>query len=184
MVIDGTGSSFRRVPWTKLAPVARTEGVGVSMPPSATSGTNNVFNLIGSGTAANPQFVIQTLARTLYNNAGQVVESDSYQSINNGIYLATAAGTPYSGSLISNPTSPSQTGNYYASYMAYDVNGLVYKTVDANGTIQDTVYDSLGRVVSDWTGTNDNISNAGGTSSYFDGSNVATGQNGFYHKNL
>ncbi len=68
-------------------------------------------------------------------------------------------------------------GNYYATTYAYDVDGRQYQTIDANGTITDTVYDNLGRVVSTWVGTNDSVSGASGTPSYFDGANSGTGNN-------
>ncbi len=153
------------------------QGTGTVVGGVAGTQPNNVFNLIGNGTSANPQFTIQSLSRTLYNNAGQDVETDTYQTVDNAIYLATAPGQPYSGSLISNPTATNQTGNYYAGTMAYNIDGNVCRVVDNNGTISDTVYDSLGRVVSDWTGTNDAVSNATGTPSYFNGSNAGTGNN-------
>ena len=149
------------------------QGTGTPVGSAANTQPNNVLNLIGDGMSSAPQFSIQTLSRTLYDSGGQQVETDSYQSVNNTIYLATAPGQGYSGSLISNPTSPDQTGNYFASYMAYDVDGKMYKVVDNNGTITDTVYDSLGRVVSDWVGTNDTTSNG----QPFTGSNAGTGNN-------
>jgi RHS repeat-associated protein len=149
------------------------QGTGTPVGSAANTQPNNVLNLVGNGTSSAPQFSIQTLSRTLYDSGGQQVETDSYQSVNNTIYLATAPGQGYSGSLITNPTSPDQTGNYFASYMAYDVDGRMYKVVDNNGTITDTLYDSLGRVVSDWVGTNDTTSNG----QPFTGSNAGTGNN-------
>ena len=148
----------------------------------AASGPANVFNLIGSGTASLPQFTIESLSRVLYNNsgrtAGQMTESDAYPVINNNVYLATAPNNPYSGTQITNQLSgQSPNGNYYATTYAYDAMGRQYQTIDANGTITDTVYDSLGRVVSTWVGTNDAVSGASGTPSYFDGSNPGTGNN-------
>ena len=150
------------------------QGTGAVVGGTSNTQPNNVLNLIGNGTIASPQYTIQTLSRSLHDNAGQQVEADSYQSINNATYLATAPGQPYSGSLITNQLSgQAPNGNYYASYMAYDVNGNMYKVVDNNGTIQDTVYDSLGRAVSNWVGTNDATNNG----QAFTGSNAGTGNN-------
>jgi RHS repeat-associated protein len=137
---------------------------------SATSGPSNVLNLIGNGSTGSPQYTIQTLSRTLNNTAGQVVESDSYASIDNATYLATVPNNPYSGSLVDPSTG---SGNYYASYQGYDLDGRAYKSVDANGTITDTVFDGRGRVVATWVGTNDAI----GSGTSFDGTNAGTGNN-------
>ena len=144
----------------------------------ATGGPANVLNLIGNGTAANPDFTIQSLSRTLYNNsgrtAGQAVESDAYANITNAVYLATVVGSPYSGTKITNQLSgQAPNGNYYATYYGYDADGRQYQIINANGTITDTVYDSLGRVVSDWVGANDTANNG----QPFTGSNAGTGNN-------
>ncbi|MEI8194631.1 MAG: RHS repeat-associated core domain-containing protein [Phycisphaerae bacterium] len=117
----------------------------------ATSGEFNVLNLFGNGTSS-PQFVIQLLSRTLYNISGQAIERDAYANINNANYLGTNPNTPYSGS----PINPSDgTGSYAATHYGYDLNGRWYQTTNANGTITDTVYDTLSRVTSTWVGTND-----------------------------
>ncbi len=47
----------------------------------------------------------------------------------------------------------------------------------SNGTITDTVFDSMGRIASTWVGTNDAVSNAAGTPAYFDGTNAGSGNN-------
>ena len=129
-----------------------------------------------------PQFTIQSLSRVLYNNsgrtAGQAIESDSYATITNAVYLATAPGSPYSGGKITNQLSgQAPNGNYYATYYGYDADGRQYQIIDANGTITDTVFDSLGRTVSIWVGTNDTVSGAAGTPTYFVGSNAGIGNN-------
>ena len=144
----------------------------------ATTGDANVLNLIGNGSSSAPQFIIQSLSRVLYNNsgriAGQMVESDAYANITNSVYLATAVNSPYSGAEITNQLSgQAPNGNYYATYYGYDADGRQYQIIDANGTIKDTVYDSLGRVVSDWVGTNDATNNG----QPFTGSNTGTGNN-------
>jgi RHS repeat-associated protein len=137
----------------------------------STTGFQSVFNIYGNST---PQFRIQSLARTVYNTAGQAVENDTYPSISDFTYFYTYANSPYSGT----PFSPSSsfgmsTGNYYASYQGYDGDGRAYKSVNANGTITDTVFDGLSRPVATWVGTNDAINS--GTS--FNGTNAGTGNN-------
>ena len=149
---------------------------------SASSGPANVFNLIGDGTVDAPQFTIQSLTRTLFNNSGrtegQEAESDAYAEIDNTTYLDTATGSPYSGSQITNELSAqAPNGNYYPTYYGYNADGYRYQTIDSNGTIYDTVYDSMDRVVSYWVGTNDAVSGAFGTPSYFVGSNAGAGNN-------
>ncbi len=145
---------------------------------AATTGPDNVLNLIGNGSSSSPQFTIQSLTRSLYNAGGQQVESDAYATINNSVYLGTSPNDPYSGTQITNQLSgQAPNGNYYATYYGYDADGRQYQVIDANGTITDTVYDNLGRAVSVWVGTNDAVSNASGTPTYFVGSNAGTGNN-------
>ena len=71
-----------------------------------------------------------------------MIESDQYFSFSNLTY----ATTPHLGTVGT---------NYYATTNAYDDRGRLARTVDAVGTITDTVYDSLGRPVSTYVGTND-----------------------------
>ncbi len=138
------------------------------------SGLDNVLNLTGDGTSTAPQFTIQSLSRALYNAGGQHVESDAYANITNATYLATNQDSPYSGTKITNELSgQAPNGNYYATYYGYDADGRQYQIIDANGTVHDTVYDSLGRVVSNWVGTNDTTNNG----QPFTGSNAGTGNN-------
>jgi RHS repeat-associated protein len=112
----------------------------------ATSGFANVLNLIGVGSSGSPQFTVQTLSRTLYNAASQVIESDDYANISNSTYLATAINSPYSGTL---------NTNYYATTTGYSDRGWQDHTIDPTGTVTDTFYDGLGRVVSTYVGTDD-----------------------------
>ncbi len=88
---------------------------------------------------------LHSLSRSLYNNAGQMVESDSYYAINNVTYLATAANSPYSGN----------TANFYTTLYGYDDMGRQAHVVSSTGTITDTVYDALGRVQAVFVGTDD-----------------------------
>ena len=43
--------------------------------------------------------------------------------------------------------------NYYQTQYAYDSDGREYQTQTANGTMYQTLYDSLDRPVSAWVGT-------------------------------
>lgn len=144
----------------------------------ASSGPVNVLNLIGDGSSSSPQFTIQSLTRDLYNSSGrtegQLVESDAYASLSDATYLATAPGDPYSGTSINRSTG---SGNYAPTLYAYDADGRLYQTIDADGTIDDVVYDSMDREVSEWIGTDDAVSGASGTPAYFVGSNSGTGNN-------
>src|SRR5207253_9773093 len=45
--------------------------------------------------------------------------------------------------------------NYYATLDRYDDRGRLERTLTPTGTINRTIYDGLGRVVSTWVGTND-----------------------------
>ena len=85
---------------------------------------------------------IQSLERDYTDNSGDLIESDQYFSFSNLTY----ATTPHLGTVGT---------NYYATTNAYDDSGRLARTVDAAGTITDTVYDSLGRPVSTYVGTND-----------------------------
>jgi YD repeat-containing protein len=72
-----------------------------------------------------------------------VIESDDYFNLgdvpySSNIYLGTAG------------------VNYYATQYAYDApRGWLTRVLSPTGTINRTVYDALGRVVSTWVGTND-----------------------------
>src|SRR5690606_32934168 len=48
--------------------------------------------------------------------------------------------------------------HYYREVYGYDSRGRQESHKNANGTIQWTVYDGLGRVTSQWIGTNDTVS--------------------------
>ncbi len=91
---------------------------------------------------------IRSLARQITNNGGQVVDELLYFSLT-GVTYATA--TAYLGS----SSNDSSSGNYHSTVYGYDQRGRLNKTVTPSGTIYRTVYDALGRVVSEWVGTND-----------------------------
>ena len=137
----------------------------------ASSGPKNVLNLIGDGSSDSPQFTIQSLTRSLHNSSGrtegQLVETDAYSQIDNASYLATDVWDPYSVSGTS----------YYPTFYGFDADGRPYQTINANGTIDDTVFDAMDRPVSLWVGTDDAVSGASGTPSYFVGSNAGSGNN-------
>ncbi|HLJ96277.1 MAG TPA: SBBP repeat-containing protein, partial [Gemmataceae bacterium] len=86
---------------------------------------------------------LQSLSRTITSPGGQVIESDAYFNL---------VGVPYS----TNTYLGTAGTNFNATQYAYDTaRGWRTRVLDATGTINRTVYDSLGRVVSTWVGTND-----------------------------
>jgi hypothetical protein len=91
---------------------------------------------------------VQSLERDYTDNSGDLIESDQYFALGSLAY----ATTPHLGALGT---------NYYATTYAYDDRGRRARTVDAVGTIADTVYDSLGRAVSTYVGTNDSTTDGG-----------------------
>ena len=86
---------------------------------------------------------LQSLARTITSRGGQVSESDAYFNLGGVAY----SGTTYLGLAGT---------NFYGTQYTYDTpRGWRTRTQDPNGTINRTVYDTLGRVVSAWVGMND-----------------------------
>jgi RHS repeat-associated protein len=84
---------------------------------------------------------LQTLSRDYVNAAGQLVTSDSYFNLSGLTYTTAVMGA---------------VGvNFYQTQIAYDSRGRQNRVVSPTGTITRTVYDGLGRVVSQWVGTND-----------------------------
>jgi RHS repeat-associated protein len=111
----------------------------------STSGNHSLLNLVG-GASSGYQFTIQSLVRSLDNDAGQTIESDSYFNISDATYAGTSAGSAYSGSV---------NTNFYETDEGYNNQGLQNYVKAPTGTITRTVYDSLERVTSIWVGTND-----------------------------
>jgi RHS repeat-associated protein len=84
---------------------------------------------------------LQSLTRYYTNAAGQVTSEDDYFNLGALAYSTGVMGTV--------------NVNYYQSNYGYDSDGNLVRTQTPNGTIYRTVYDSLGRPVSAWVGTND-----------------------------
>ncbi len=98
------------------------------------------MNNLPTGTESISQ--VQSLARSITNSGGQVQETDAYFSLGKLSYSVS----PYLGTAGT---------NYNPTQFAYDARGRQDRVQSANGTINRTVYDGLGRVVSTWVGTND-----------------------------
>jgi RHS repeat-associated protein len=111
-----------------------TEALTMSATPNLSSGRPDGTETIAS---------VESLSRNVLNNAGQVVDEDEY---------VTLSGTSYSQSSVTLGTSGT---NYNRTQQAYDHLGRPNKTVSPSGTIYRTEYDGLGRVVSEWVGTDD-----------------------------
>ena len=115
---------------------------------SSATPTYNATTNLPTGQETIDQTNIQSLARSLLDDAGQVVEVDCYFSLT-GVTYSTAS--PYLGTASDDTAS----GNYFATLYGYDAEGRSDRVQDPNGNITDTVYDALGRVTSILVGTND-----------------------------
>jgi hypothetical protein len=96
----------------------------------------------GVPTGTEPIGALQMLSRSYTNSAGQEVRQDEYFNLA-GVTYSTA---PYIGT---------QGTNYYTTLYAYDNRGRQDRTQGPTGTINRTVFDGQGRVISTWVGTND-----------------------------
>jgi len=85
---------------------------------------------------------IRSLSRSYVNVSGQVVTSDSYYSLDDVTYSLE-------------PDIGSASANYLRTTYAYCVRGWVNRTVRPDGTIERIAYHPIGRVVSQWVGTDD-----------------------------
>jgi RHS repeat-associated protein/uncharacterized delta-60 repeat protein len=86
---------------------------------------------------------VYNLVRQLRNAAGQVIDTDRYVTMGGGFS--------------SSATSMGSAGtDYYRTQTDYDAHGLLKRVIEPTGTIRWTVFDALGRVASEWVGTNDN----------------------------
>ncbi|VTR93557.1 rhs repeat-associated core domain-containing protein : YD repeat protein OS=Isosphaera pallida (strain ATCC 43644 / DSM 9630 / IS1B) GN=Isop_2419 PE=4 SV=1: VCBS: RHS_repeat [Gemmata massiliana] len=112
----------------------------------------------GRPTGAESVAKVQSLSRAYTNAAGQTIYSDAYFNLSGLTYsTSTALGT--------------EGVNFYRTRYQYDDQGRLNKTTSPQGTISRTVYDSLGRAVSAWIGTDDTP-----TSGYWSPTNL-TGTN-------
>jgi RHS repeat-associated protein len=110
-----------------------TEVLTMSATPSVASGRPTGAEAIGS---------LQSLTRTHLNSAGQAVSVDEYVSFASLSYSTSASlGT--------------EGTHFYRTEQAYDKRGRASRVERADGTIYRTVFDGLGRPVSEWIGTND-----------------------------
>jgi len=91
---------------------------------------------------------LQSLRRTYFNDAGQTVEADDYFNVSSLTYTAAA----HIGTL---NTTGDSSGNYYETDIGYDTRGRQNRIKHGDGTIERTVYDGLGRPVSQWLGSDD-----------------------------
>ena len=111
---------------------------------------------------------LQSLTRTLLDAAGQAVATDSYFSLT-GLTLtdSVTSSIPYPINAIGPGTSGT---NFNTATYAYDIDGNLDRTADADGTIERAVYDGQGQAVSQWIGTAD-------LSSWSPATATATGNN-------
>jgi RHS repeat-associated protein len=98
----------------------------------------------GRPTGAEAISGVQTLTRSAMNVAGQVTDVYEYFNLS-GLAYGTAL-------VLSGAT---ENTNYYRTRYQYDHRGRLERTQSPTGTIYRTVYDGLGRTVSQWVGTND-----------------------------
>jgi YD repeat-containing protein len=109
------------------------EVLTMSATPSVTSGKPNGTEAISS---------LQSLTRTYFNAAGQVTHTDDYFNL---------VGLTYSTSV----SLGTLNTHFYRTESAYDSRGRNHRTVGGDGTIYRTVFDGLGRPISEWMGASD-----------------------------
>ena len=97
----------------------------------------------GGESLTNSSVTIQSLSRDLENEGGQVTHSLQYFSMDGVTYSPTTAAPGVEGT------------NYLQTDYYYDLRGRLYSRHDADGSVQHTFYDYLGRVTQQWVGTND-----------------------------
>jgi RHS repeat-associated protein len=109
------------------------ETLTMSATPHLTSGRPDGTESIGS---------LQTLSRRYANSAGQLDHSDAYFSLTGLTYsTSTSLGT--------------ENTNFYRTAYVWDEHRQLKRTQTPTGTIYRTVFDALGRPVSEWVGTDD-----------------------------
>ena len=101
---------------------------------------------------------IRSLSISIENTAGQTIESDDYFALpdlsgkisgtdENSVLAALGAGDAWNKS--------DNSGNYYVTTYAYGDGGNLDRVQNPDGTIDRTVFDTLGRETSEWVGTDD-----------------------------
>ncbi len=114
-----------------------TETFTMTAPPTVLNGQPTGQETIGR---------IQSMERTFTSPGGQVIETDDYYGLGSTSYATT-------------PTIPGASD--YVTLYGYDARGRQNRVQSPaagqynTSTIQRTVYDGLGRTVSEWVGTND-----------------------------
>jgi RHS repeat-associated protein len=147
-VYNDPAREVRQYPgWTGTAPtgptvVSRedrargyTETLTMSAAPAVTGGRPTGAEAVSS---------LQSLSRSHVNSAGQRVYSDAYFNLS-GLTYSTAA-------VLSGAVSGT---HYYRAESGYTHGGYPNRSVTPQGTISRTVFDGLGRAVSEWVGTDD-----------------------------
>lgn len=110
-----------------------TETLTMSATPSVSS---------GRPTGAESIVAVQSLSRSYTNEAGQVTHTDAYFNLSGLAYsTSTTLGT--------------EGTHFYRTRYQYDNTGAVKRVQTPEGTILRTVRDGVGRVVSEWVGTDD-----------------------------
>src|SRR5262249_17643810 len=119
--------------WREDRPGSYMESLTMSATPHTTGG-------VPDGTE--PISNVQTLSRTYVSAGGQVTDVRDYFNQSGLAYLST-------------PVLGTEGVNFYDTRYGYDDRGHLGRVQHPTGTIDRTVYDGLGRVVSTWEGTND-----------------------------
>ena len=127
-----------------------TETLTMSATPALNSGRPTGGESIGS---------LQSLSREYRNDAGQTIYSDAYFDLG-GLAYSTSTSLGTSGV------------NFYRTTTGYSKQGQPNKSVSPEGTIYRTVFDGLGRVVSEWVGTDDTPSSGFWSPSNLTGTNM------------
>ncbi|MDY3560568.1 hypothetical protein R5W23_001812 [Gemmata sp. JC673] len=102
----------------------------------------------GRPTGAESIAQVQSLSRSYVNAAGQMVYQDAYFDLG-GLSYSTSASLGVEGV------------NFYRTRYQYDDTGAVKRVQTPQGTITRSVRDALGRVVSEWVGTDDTPTSGG-----------------------
>ena len=78
--------------------------------------------------------------RSYVDNAGRTVATDRWFDLHGTLWMNNSRGTKLEG-------GNNDNGNYTETQYAYDASGRQYKVTDAVGTVTETLYDGLGRVI-------------------------------------